>query len=80
MLWSETIPRLKHKNAGGKLAEIEIIAGKIGKLVASSPPPSSWASDPANEVAIWNIRLEPGATWELPATTQKGINRKLYYY
>lgn len=80
MLWAESIPRYKHKNSAGKQTEVEIIAGKIGKNIAPTPPPGSWAADPANEVAIWNIRMEPGASWELPPTTQKGINRKLYYY
>jgi redox-sensitive bicupin YhaK (pirin superfamily) len=79
ILWAESIPRYKHKNGAGKQTEVEIIAGKIGKNMAPTPLPGSWGADPFNEVAIWNILMEPDAIWELPPTTQKGINRKLYY-
>ncbi len=79
MLWSESIPNYIHKNANGKQTFVEIIAGKIGEMKAPSPPPDSWASDPGNEVAVWNIRMEPGAVWTLPKATA-GINRKLFYY
>jgi redox-sensitive bicupin YhaK (pirin superfamily) len=79
MLWSESIPNYTHKTLGGKNTIVEVIAGKIEQMKAPSPPPDSWASDPANEVAVWNIRMEPGAEWTLPKASA-GINRKLYYY
>lgn len=79
MLWGETIPKYVHTNAGGGKTTVEIIAGQIGKLRAPAPPPASWAADPANEVAVWNITMEPGTTWKMPAASP-GINRTLYYY
>lgn len=79
MLWADSIPKYKHKDANGKSTEVEVIAGKLDKFNAPSPPPDSWAAKPANEVAIWNIRLEPGATWKMPKASP-GINRSIYYY
>ncbi len=79
MLWSESIPQYTHKTAEGKMTVVEVIAGKIAQMKAPSPPPDSWASDPVNEVAVWNIKMEPGAAWTLPKASV-GNNRKLYYY
>lgn len=58
---------------------VEIIAGKLGEKKAQTPPPDSWAADETNEVMILNIKMEAGATWNLPAAS-KGINRTLYFY
>lgn len=79
MLWSEQIPRHQHRDASGKLTEAEVIAGSLGSDKGAGCPPDSWAADSANEVAIFNIRMEPGAEFVLPAAPP-GINRKLYYY
>ena len=79
MLWADTIPRFKQKDAAGKLSEIEVIAGKLDKYSAPKPPPDSWAADPKNEVGIWNIQMEPGAVYTLPKASP-GINRSVYYY
>lgn len=79
MLWREDIPNYVHTDKGGKKTTVEIFAGQIEKHKAQSPPPDSWAADPQNEVAIWNIRMEAGASWKMP-TASKGINRTLYFY
>ncbi len=79
MLWSDIIPKYTVNDKAGKQIKVEVIAGKLGDKTAAPPPPNSWAADPANEVAIWNIKLEAGATWQLPAASS-GINRMLYYY
>jgi redox-sensitive bicupin YhaK (pirin superfamily) len=79
MLWSESIPKIKEKDKNGKQITIEVIAGSIGKNKALQPPPNSWAANPTHEVAVWNIFLEEGAEWNIPATS-KGINRKIYFY
>lgn len=79
MLWRESIPISKHVDNQNKTTKIEVIAGRIKEHIAPAPPPDSWASDPKNEVAIWNAILEPGAEWILPPAS-KGINRTLYYY
>jgi redox-sensitive bicupin YhaK (pirin superfamily) len=79
MLWREKIPKLKHQDLNGKNTLVEIIAGRIGNNVAPAPPPNSWAADPLNEVGVWNIKMDPGAEWNLPPAS-KGINRVIYYY
>lgn len=79
MLWSDTIPNYIHKDKAGKKTTVEIIAGELGGEKAVAPPPNSWAADPNNHVAIWNIQMQPGATWVLPKTAA-GINRNIYYY
>lgn len=79
MLWSESIPRLLHKDEQGKVAEVEIIAGTLGDKSAVTPPPDSWAATATNHVAVWNIRLEANGKWVLPKT-ETGVNRTLYFY
>jgi redox-sensitive bicupin YhaK (pirin superfamily) len=79
MLWRESIPHYKHTDQQGKKIEVEVIAGKIDAIKAPAPPPDSWASNPQNEVAIWNIKLESGAIWKIPKASG-GINRTLYFY
>ena len=79
MLWGETIPKYSHKDKNGKSTKVEVIAGTLEKYKAVPPPPDSWAADPTNEVAIWNIQMEPGAQWTLPKASP-GINRTIYYY
>jgi redox-sensitive bicupin YhaK (pirin superfamily) len=79
MLWRDTIPNYKHVDSNNKTTIIEVIAGSIGELNAPAPPPNSWAADKANEVAVWNIKIEAGGTWTLPKASE-GINRTLYFY
>lgn len=79
MLWGDTIPTFEHRDTNGKLTTAKVIAGKIDGVQAPPPAPNSWAADPANEIGIWNIKMEPGATWQLPQASG-GVNRKLYFY
>jgi len=79
MLWAEDIPRYTDTDAEGDETDVEVIAGRLGSHMAPAPPPDSWAADPANEVGIWNINLEPNASLTLPRAS-KGVNRTLYYY
>ena len=43
---------------------------------------STWkmASQPEADLAIWTIRMEPGARWTLPAATGEGTRRSLYFF
>lgn len=79
MFWKENLGKYQSTDAKGKKTEVEVIAGKLGQVQAPAPPPNSWAADPKNEVAVWNIRLEAGAEWVLPPASA-GINRTLYFY
>jgi redox-sensitive bicupin YhaK (pirin superfamily) len=79
MLWSEDIPKLNHQDHNKKTTIVEVIAGSLGKLKATTPPPNSWAADSSNEVAVLNIKMQAGATWILPKASAE-INRMLYFY
>src|SRR5262249_36395219 len=61
MLWDRAIPRV---TADG--VEVTVIAGRLGEAAPPAPPPSSWASRPESDLAIWSIRIAPGARWTLP--------------
>jgi redox-sensitive bicupin YhaK (pirin superfamily) len=73
MLWANTIPRL---TAPG--VEVAVFAGRLGELTPPPPPPDSWASADGSDVAIWTVKLQPGARWTLPAAP--GTNRSLYFF
>jgi redox-sensitive bicupin YhaK (pirin superfamily) len=79
MLWRDLIPNYVHTDGQNKKTTVEVIAGKIDKTIAPTPPPNSWAADEKNEVAVWNIKMEAGAQWALPIASE-GINRTIYFY
>ena len=79
MLWGETIPIVQQKDGAGKNSSIRVIAGTFGEHTAPAPPPDSWASDPDNEVAIWSIRMEAGASLSFPPASNE-VNRTLYFF
>jgi redox-sensitive bicupin YhaK (pirin superfamily) len=79
MFWSHKIPRLVVKDRAGRATELTVIAGGIEKLTPLAPPPGSWASRPTSEVAIWTLKLDPGARVTLPAASP-GVNRMLYLF
>ena len=79
MLWKETIPVHRIKDARGLLTEIEIVAGSLEGIQAPDPAPDSWAAHPDNEVAIWHIQMDAGATWSLPPASRE-VNRSLYFF
>jgi quercetin 2,3-dioxygenase len=80
MMWNDDIPRRRVVAASGAIAEITVIAGQLDGVVAPSPPPNSWASKPASEVAIWHLRFEPGASFTMPATRHEDTVRTLYVF
>lgn len=81
MLWNERIPRLQHTDDAGKKTTVTVVAGALqGADVPLSPPPESWASQAAADVAIWTISLEPGARWSLPAAQGAQTRRMLYWF
>jgi redox-sensitive bicupin YhaK (pirin superfamily) len=79
MLWREAIPTVVVRDAAGKAATITVTAGHLGDAKGPPPPPRSWASRADTDVAIWTIKLEPGATWTLPRAAA-GVNRRLYFF
>ncbi|MDO9086132.1 MAG: pirin family protein [Anaerolineaceae bacterium] len=79
MLWSEDIPKVNFLNKQNKKTTITIVAGDLAENKAVSPAPDSWAANPENEVAIWIIEMEAGASWTLPAGS-KEVQRNLYFF
>ena len=80
MQWAEQIPVLRQTDDAGRTATITVYAGALeGVDKPVAPPVDSWASDPANDVAVWTIHLEAGAEWTVPPA-QAGTNRMLYFF
>jgi redox-sensitive bicupin YhaK (pirin superfamily) len=79
MLWKESIPNYTAADSNQKKTVVEVIAGKLAGSVAPAPPPDSWAANSENEVAVWNIKMEAGASFKLPKASS-GINRTIYLY
>lgn len=79
MLWGENIPKKTFEDDKGKKTTLTVIAGPFEELSPPSPPPESWAANPDNNVAIWTLKLEPGAKWTAPAAP-KGVNRVFYVF
>jgi hypothetical protein len=81
MLWNEQIPRLTARDGAGRAVEVTAVAGGagLGGLRPPPPPPKSWAARPDSDVAIWTIKMAPGARWTLPPATA-GTNRALYFF
>ena len=89
MLWSHTIPRLAARDEHGRITEVAVVAGQLQEtdgtgtqntLDALAPPPDSWAALADADVAIWTLRMAPGAKWTLPAATGEGTRRNLYFF
>jgi redox-sensitive bicupin YhaK (pirin superfamily) len=79
MLWDETIPSSVTRDGAGRVTEVRVVAGSLSGARAPAAPPRSWAADPGADVAIWAIRMEPGAEWTLPPAPG-GASRRLYYF
>jgi hypothetical protein len=80
MLWSQDMPAHVATDAAGKRTMVTIVAGKLAGVPAPPPPPpKSWAARPDTDVAIWTIKMDPGAHWSLPAAV-RGSNRTLYFF
>ena len=87
MFWSQDIPRLAAKDDQGRTTEVAVIAGKLqcadvvlDVVAPLAPPPDSWAAHADADVAIWTIRMAPGARWTLPAAAGEGTRRNLYFF
>lgn len=81
MLWNERIPRLQHTDAAGRQTTVTVVAGALaGAGAPLPPPPESWASQAEADVAIWTLRLQPGARWTLPRAAGAATRRMLYWF
>jgi hypothetical protein len=80
MLWSEQIPRRVQHDAAGRKTEVTVVAGRFDGIEPPAPPPDSWASRAEADVAIWTVRVGPGAAWTLPVARGEGTRRTLYFF
>ncbi|HEX2546521.1 MAG TPA: pirin family protein [Ramlibacter sp.] len=80
MLWNEQVPRRVLQDAQGGKTEVAVIAGRFGDVAPLAPPPDSWAAQAEADVAIWTLRMEPGAGFQLPPATLVGTQRTLYFF
>ena len=81
MLWAEDVPRFTATDEQGRTTEVACIAGRIGPVDEPlAPPPDSWAAKDDADVAIWTLKLAPGARWTLPAAEGQGTRRSLYFF
>jgi quercetin 2,3-dioxygenase len=80
MLWDRDIPRHVVTDDKGRDVEVTVIAGRLGDSTPPAPPPDSWAARPDSDVAIWHLRLDPDASWELPPASGPDTARVLYVF
>ena len=92
MFWSNNMPRKIARDAQGDVTEIMVVAGRLhetgglgstGQIAAVEPlppPPDSWAAEADADVAIWTLRMAPGARWVLPAASSAQTRRNLYFF
>ena len=76
MLWDSAIPRIPVEGPG----QVTVLAGTIGDRTAPPPPPSSWASRPDSDVALWHVSLGAGGETTLPAAQRPDTARVLYVF
>jgi hypothetical protein len=79
MLWSQTIPRPVLRDVAGRETHVTVVAGELAGQKGPTPPPHSWASEPDSDVAVWTLRLDPGARFTLPKGSS-GSQRALYFF
>ncbi len=78
MTWRDQLP-VHVLGDPGRTTTLVTVAGAYGEKNAPPVPPSSWAADEAADLAIWTLKMEPGAEFTLPevaATT----DRRLYWF
>jgi redox-sensitive bicupin YhaK (pirin superfamily) len=81
MFWNQDIPRVTATDEAGRETQVAVVAGRLaGAGAPLPPPPDSWASQEGADVAIWTIRMAPGARWTLPAAAGQGTRRTLYFF
>lgn len=83
MFWSEDIARRVVSDDAGRHTEVACIAGRLEAgetLVPLAPPPDSWASRDEADLAIWTLKMAPGARWTLPKAHGEATRRMLYFF
>jgi len=84
MFWSQQIPRDDDDGA----SQLVCIAGRHADpadpaaraLEPLAPPPDSYAAQADADLAIWTLRMAPGARRRLPAARGADTRRMLYFF
>jgi redox-sensitive bicupin YhaK (pirin superfamily) len=80
MLWRRDLPVVRAVDEAGRATEVTVVAGALGDAVPPPPPPRSYAAAADADLAVWHLRFEPGARWELPPAAGRGTARVLYVF
>lgn len=81
MFWADRIPHAVVADAQGRETEVAVIAGRLQQAEAPlAAPPASWAAQADADVAIWTLRMAPGARWTLPPAASAATRRQLYFF
>jgi redox-sensitive bicupin YhaK (pirin superfamily) len=80
MFWREHIQTVEHHDAQGLTTEVVVVAGQLADAQGLPPPPHSWASQSDADLAIFTIRMAPGAQWTLPKASHAATRRQLYFF
>ena len=80
MLWADTVPVLEFADVQGCKTSVQVVAGHLNQARGATPPPDSWASEEDSDLAIWTIRMQAGARWQLPGANHPQTVRRLYYF
>lgn len=82
MFWAKEIPRYVFTGAGGTTVVTCIVGTPQGidGRVPPSPPAGSWGADPDSDLAIWTVKMAPGAKWRLPPAAGKATRRQLFFF
>ncbi len=79
MFWSEDVPKIEMTDDQGLQSTITVIAGAHPQASPLTPPPNSWAADSNSNLAVWTLKMAPGAEVELPPIPAGAI-RTLYFF
>ena len=79
MLWRPSIPTRVVRDGAGHETRVTVVAGRFEDARAAAPPPRSYASESDAHVAIWNVAMDAGARFTLPAAP-RGVSRSVYFF
>lgn len=78
MFWANDVPKYESEDSKSK-ATVWAGTNYLGVSKNNAPPPDSWAGDPANDVALVHITIQPGGKFTLPQSHEPTVNRSLFY-
>jgi quercetin 2,3-dioxygenase len=79
MFWHEDVPTKTFEDDEGRATQVAVVAGALDELEPLEPPPSSWAARDEADIAVWTVKMEPGAKWTMPPASAEA-NRVVYFF